>query len=231
MQSSTMSSPFRLPPGEPRHAATGNEFSAAVAKLIERRGRLVVERPPLPPRVDPVGEDLDAPRGRWLPRSFTVRGMLVALPAIALAMAAVWLFAGGATTQSVRSSRVALPRAAAPIAAPAVAPVAAAAPATVPSRADDPPLAALPSPPLPDPASAVTANAAPVTSLPLTREEVREIQSRLAALGFAAGPPDGVVGPRTQAALQRYGEARRLPVRDLDRTLLLRLRADSAQVR
>lgn len=236
MQSSTIPSPFRLPPAEPRYAAprqkaTGNEFSSAVAKLIERRGRIVVERPPLPPRIDPGVEDLDAPRRRWWPRSRTARGALVALPAIALAVSAAWLFAGGATTQPVRSSRATLPRPAAPVAAPVATPLAVAVPAPNPSRAEDPPIAALPSPPVPDPAPAAATNAAPPPTTPLTRDEVREIQSRLTALGFATGPADGVAGPRTQAALQRYVEARRLPGRELDRTLLRRLRADSGQAR
>lgn len=42
--------------------------------------------------------------------------------------------------------------------------------------------------------------------------QVRRIQRRLAALGYAVGAPDGVVGRRTQAALRDYQDKNGLPV-------------------
>lgn len=232
MQSSTMTSPFRLPPPEPRHQATCNEFSVAVAKLIERRGRIAVERPPLLPRVDAAGEDLGVPRRGWWPRAPMLRGVLVALPALALAVTAAWLVSGGAAPRPAAPIRATLPPPAVPVAAPMPEAMTADVPTPSPPRAEAAPSAVAPSsPPAPDPAPAVVATVMPALSPPLTREEVREIQSRLSGLGFAAGPADGVVGPQTQAALRRYGEARRLPGRDVDRALLVRLRAETAKSR
>ena len=42
--------------------------------------------------------------------------------------------------------------------------------------------------------------------------EVRDTQMRLQAAGFYNGPIDGVLGPETQAAVERYQQNRRLPV-------------------
>jgi hypothetical protein len=61
---------------------------------------------------------------------------------------------------------------------------------------------------------------------PLSREEIRELQGKLGALGFAAGPPDGVLGPQTQAALRRYGESRGVRP-EANRELLSRVRTEA----
>ena len=45
---------------------------------------------------------------------------------------------------------------------------------------------------------------AQTTTGPLTREERRRLQAGLNALGFDAGPVDGVVGPRTRRAVETY---------------------------
>jgi peptidoglycan hydrolase-like protein with peptidoglycan-binding domain len=65
-----------------------------------------------------------------------------------------------------------------------------------------------------------------VLPAPLGRDEVRELQSRLRALGFAPGPVDGIAGGKTEVALQRYRESRRLGERLAARELLERLRAE-----
>ncbi len=42
----------------------------------------------------------------------------------------------------------------------------------------------------------------------LTRAQVRTVQLRLRAAGFDPGPTDGVMGPKTKAALKKYQGAR-----------------------
>ena len=76
-----------------------------------------------------------------------------------------------------------------------------------------------PSPP------AVTVAAAPPR--PLSRDEIKELQGKLTAAGFAPGPIDGVVGPQTEAALRRYAEARRLAKPEPTQETLLRLRSET----
>jgi membrane-bound lytic murein transglycosylase B len=46
----------------------------------------------------------------------------------------------------------------------------------------------------------------------LSRAERRELQERLNARGFDVGAPDGVVGPRTRAAIEAFQAAAGLPV-------------------
>ena len=46
---------------------------------------------------------------------------------------------------------------------------------------------------------------------PLSREQVKELQEWLNALGHESGEPDGQAGPRTRAAIQDYQRAHNLP--------------------
>ncbi|MFN6954062.1 MAG: caspase family protein [Acetobacteraceae bacterium] len=71
-------------------------------------------------------------------------------------------------------------------------------------------IASLPRPPAPEPGPAADPEAAE-RALSLGRGDWAEIQRALGALGFQAGTPDGVAGPRTRAALRAWQEARRLP--------------------
>lgn len=88
----------------------------------------------------------------------------------------------------------------------------------------------------PPSAAPVTIQAAPAPpaaeadappSRPLTKDEIKELQGKLGAAGFAAGPIDGVVGPQTQAALRRYAEARNLAKPEATQETLLRLRSET----
>lgn len=74
------------------------------------------------------------------------------------------------------------------------------------------------------------ANASP----PLTRPsaEVREAQALLARLGFEAGAPDGIAGPRTRSAVLAYQAANTLPADGVvSAALLARLRQDETALK
>lgn len=65
----------------------------------------------------------------------------------------------------------------------------------------------------------------------LARPELHELQHRLNQLGHRAGPPDGLDGPRTRAAVRRFLRPQELPAgAALDTALLRRVRA-AAQAR
>ena len=46
----------------------------------------------------------------------------------------------------------------------------------------------------------------------LTKDQIRQVQERLIAEGVDPGPVDGVMSPRTEAALRQYQEKHGLPV-------------------
>ena len=88
--------------------------------------------------------------------------------------------------------------------------------------------AAIPAPPPPEPPVTLPGPASTSTQAPekaLSRNEIVEIQKRLASLGFNPGQIDGVAGPRTVASVQSY-EARvgRTVTGKIDRGLLILLR-------
>lgn len=59
------------------------------------------------------------------------------------------------------------------------------------------------------------------------RQRVREIQQALNTLGYDVGPADGVMGPRTRAAILRYRQATgEAPVAEASAELLIALRAE-----
>ena len=124
-----------------------------------------------------------------------------------------------------------------------------AAPSPAPAVAQRPPSAADVVPPPPPPAAPVmiesrataapqpTAKAAPSPPpVPAPRDrgrlnagEVREVQARLAILGFDPGPADGTAGPRTSAAVRRFEEATgRPPTGSVDRETWTQLRNEPA---
>jgi pyruvate/2-oxoglutarate dehydrogenase complex dihydrolipoamide acyltransferase (E2) component len=87
--------------------------------------------------------------------------------------------------------------------------------------------------PAPAPAATPVAPAPPAAvavvapSRPLSKDEVKELQGKLGAVGFTVGPIDGIVGPQTQAALRRYAQARSLAKPDATQETLLRLRSET----
>ena len=75
----------------------------------------------------------------------------------------------------------------------------------------------VPSPAAPDPAAAAEQEA----ELGLNRRDRREVQRRLSLMGFDPGPVDGVFGPRTRRAIERWQRARGFaPTGYLDRIQL-----------
>lgn len=61
----------------------------------------------------------------------------------------------------------------------------------------------------------------------LNRDGVRELQTRLNALGFDAGPEDGLMGPTTAGAIRAFQQSRGLPVTgDATQSVLSALRQE-----
>jgi hypothetical protein len=72
-------------------------------------------------------------------------------------------------------------------------------------------------------------DAPPPMLAPLSRDDVREIQTRLRGFGFNAGPIDGNAGRLTAAATSQYQQNRsQPPTGTVDRDLLDQLRRDPA---
>lgn len=75
---------------------------------------------------------------------------------------------------------------------------------------------------------ATTTTTATTTPVPMSRDTVRKIQRSLRHAGDNPGPIDGIVGPRTRAALRHYQQQQKLPVTgDLDATTVQRLAASA----
>ena len=63
---------------------------------------------------------------------------------------------------------------------------------------------------------------AQISSTPLTRDEIRDLQSKLKAAGYNPGAIDGTLGRQTRSAVREYAEDRALPTADATRELLER---------
>lgn len=232
--------PFRRPaalhaaepaPGGPR-PGDHNEFSDAVARMFEHRQRSAPDfAPPLRDDI-PVGDDFDEPEtSRFsflgaLAGPSALRRALSIVPVAIVGYAIAWFLyfepsqdvtAKPVVEMKPEATQAAAPSQPAPTARPEVAeanPAPLAAPA---------PAAAAPVAPSPPPA--VAAAAAP--SRPLSKDEIKELQGKLGAAGFTAGPIDGIVGPQTEAALRRYAQSRRLAKPEATQETLLRLRSET----
>jgi peptidoglycan hydrolase-like protein with peptidoglycan-binding domain len=67
----------------------------------------------------------------------------------------------------------------------------------------------------------------PIELVPLGRDEIREVQTKLLSFGFNPGPLDGTAGPMTRNAATRYQQDRGQPQTGMvDRPLLEQLRQD-----
>jgi peptidoglycan hydrolase-like protein with peptidoglycan-binding domain len=65
--------------------------------------------------------------------------------------------------------------------------------------------------------------------VPLERNEIQEVQTRLRSFGFNPGPIDGAVGTKTAEAVIKYQQARGQPqTGTVNRELLEQLRQDAA---
>ena len=82
----------------------------------------------------------------------------------------------------------------------------------------------------PQPQAALLGTNSPVpAAAPLSREDVKETQNQLIALGFDPGTADGEAGPATVSAAQQYDQSRGGSGRvNLDSAFLARLKADAA---
>jgi len=205
-------------PGGPR-PGEGNEFTDAVARMFEQRQRSAPDFAP-PLRDDPpVRDDVDeAETSRVsLVGPSALRRALSIVPVAIIGYAIAW-FLYFEPSQNVTAkpvvemkpevTRVAVPSEPAPAARPEVAEA-----KPAPAPAATPPVA-----------PAAVAAAPP---RPLSRDEIKELQGKLGAAGFTAGPIDGVVGPQTEAALRRYAESRRLAKPEATQETLLRLRSET----
>ena len=215
----TQPPPFRRPatvhtagpaPGGPR-PGDRNEFTDAVARMFEHRQRVAPDFAP-PLRDDPpVRDDFDEPETRvsllgTLVGPSALRRALSIVPVAIIGYAIAWFLyfepSQNVTARPVvemkpEATQAAAPREPAPPARPEVAEVR---PAPMPAPAPAATTPVAPSPP--------AVAAAPPR--PLSKDEIKELQGKLGAAGFTAGPIDGVVGPQTEAALRRYAQSRRL---------------------
>jgi hypothetical protein len=219
-------------PGEPR-PSDRNEFTDAVARMFEHRQQAAPDfAPPLRDDVrvrDDVrardeADDWDAPRPPILGAlvgASALRRALSIVPLAVIGYVIAWFLyfepSQDVTAKSAVEAKPEVIQSAAPVVPPPP-PVAEAKPAPTPSPAATVTPASAPPP--------TVAVAAP--SRPLSKDEIKELQGKLGAAGFTAGPIDGVVGPQTQAALRRYAESRSLakPPEPTQETLL-RLRSET----
>jgi len=216
-------------PGGPRPPER-NEFADAVSRMFEHRQRLTPDFAPSLRDDIPVRDDVDewdAPRASWLNSLLGTSALRRALSIVPLAVAgyAIAWFLYFEPSQNVTAKPVVEVK-------PETLQVAAPVELPPPAR---PEVAEAKPAPAPAPAPAVTTQAAPaalaaVTTAPprpLTKDEIKELQGKLGAAGFTAGPIDGVVGPQTQAALRRYAQARSLATPEATQETLLRLRSET----
>jgi hypothetical protein len=221
-------------PGGPQ-PADRNEFTDAVARMFEHRQQSAPDfAPPLrdDSRIRDDADEWDAPRVSFLSSLIGASGLRRALsivPLAVLAFAIAW-FVYFQPSQNVTAKpgveigkqvdQAATPVELPPPARPEMV-EARPAPMPTPAPASTPAPAATPVAPSPPAVTVVP------SSRPLSKDEVKELQDKLGAVGFAAGPSDGVVGPQTQAALRRYAQSRSLARPDATQETLLRLRSET----
>ena len=220
----------RLRAGVDREEATGR--SAFAAQLAARAERLAAGYPSAR-GIDPAGAAGHSVSSRFAPdrSGYVWGGSLMLILTVSAALVVVW-GPPSPPSKPLPSNRIEQAKVDVPA-------------ANTPEEKDPPPVSApRVSPPLMSPPLALqelakaTAEIPPKSSTsqiplvtqtdpaPLTDNEIRELQSRLAAVGFGPGPIDGVVGPLTQSALRKYAESRAIPNAEATRDLLSRLRTE-----
>jgi hypothetical protein len=222
--------PHSSPPHRPSTAQAAaaerpNEFAEAAARLFQERSkRLLHNVPPPLPNDPPEHDDTSwSLRNALLPARDLRRALLIA-PIAIVGYLVFWFLFIEPSQPSPPTSRV--------IEAKAEAGAAIDAPGLVAVRQDVVEVkapAASSAALMAAPADPVVAPPAPpeASSAPLSRDEIKEMQGKLGAAGFTAGPVDGIVGPQTQAALRRYAQSRNLPKPEPTQEVLSRLRGET----
>ena len=219
-------------PGGPRPGER-NEFADAVARMFENRQQAAPDF--APPLRDDVGmaddvpvrdeaDDWETPRPSILSSILSslagasaLRRALSIVPLAVVGYAIAWFLyfepSQDVTAKPIADAKPQVTQPAAPIEPPP------------PPRPEVVEVKPTPAPP---PAAAAPAIAVATPSRPLSKDEIKELQGKLGAAGFAVGPIDGIVGPQTQAALRRYAQSRSLdkPPEPTQETLL-RLRSET----
>lgn len=208
-----------------------NEFTDAVARMFEHRQRAAPDfAPPLRDDI-PVRDDFDEPDGSrvsllsTLVGASALRRALSIVPVAIIGYAIAWFLyfepSQNLTAKPVIEANPQMTQAAPPSEPlpPARPEMAESKPAPMPAPA---PAATPPAAPSPSPAVA-----AATPARPLSKDEIKELQGKLGAAGFTAGPIDGIVGPQTEAALRRYAQSRRLAKPEPTQETLLRLRTET----
>lgn len=217
-------------PGGPR-PGDRNEFADAVARMFEHRQRSSPGfAPPLRDDI-PVRDDFDEPQTSRVSLLSTLIGpsalrrALSIVPVAIIGYAIAWFLyfepSQNVTAKPVVEAKPQLTETAVPSEPP------------TPARPEVAEAKPAPMPPMPAPAVATPvapsppATAATAPSRSLSKDEIKELQGKLGAAGFTAGPVDGVVGPQTQAALRRYAQSRSLAKPEASQETLLRLRSET----
>jgi hypothetical protein len=213
-------------PGGPR-PGDRNEFTDAVARMFEHRQHTAPDFAPALRDDSPVRDVVDTPEASRvsllsaLVGPSALRRALSIVPAAIIGYAIAWFLyfepSQNVTAKPIVQAKPEVTQAAVP-SEPARPAVAEAKPAPMPATAPAATTAVAP----PTPPVTVT-----LPSRPLSRDEIKELQGKLGAAGFTAGPVDGVVGPQTEAALRRYAESRGLAKPEASEETLLRLRSET----
>lgn len=214
-----------------------NEFADALSRMFAHRQQLAPDfAPPLRDDAHPRDgvrdhlDDWDSPRASPLSTlvgASAVWRVLLIVPVAVVGYVIAWFLyfepSQNVTAKPIAELKPEVIQPATPIETPPPA-----RPEVAEAKPAPPPAAVTPFAPstaAPPPASPAVADA---PAQPLSKDEIKELQGKLGAAGFAVGPIDGIVGPQTQAALRRYAQARNLakPPEATQETLL-RLRSET----
>jgi peptidoglycan hydrolase-like protein with peptidoglycan-binding domain len=219
----------------PTSPADGDRYASFAAQLAARAERLAAERAAAGShREEPASHSpfflLASGRAGYVWAGFLL------LLFISISVLAVWglpfqpseLLPSGPTEQAkagVPSTGKPEAKVSPPVSAPPAAATLVSAPPASPRTASPPPVSPT-GPPVASPALQMPSTAQP-SPVPLTPDEIRELQGRLKAAGFNPGAIDGTIGRQTRSAVREYAVARALPNADATRELLVRLKAEA----